>query len=295
MDPELLYGSGHYDDAVKFFDYFATPSDLINWMKGRMKDHVVITEIDGPKDVVIVIPTRSIDSEFARYCQNILFKGFHIIFAASQGGRFNYSYSVNIGIKEAIKHEPKWIIVSNDDMRMKHSPSKLRSEIMKYSPDKYRLLHTQGPGFHSKPVKFGPRSAVARFLYLSENNKRVLKIENSLKKRMGEIFTLDNFTLKHRFFTKNLLTFRNPGSFFILSKTFLETLGGKVFDETFINGAEDLDFSLRYLDEGTTDIDYFIADIGGQSLGGIESMRYVWDIANRVYLTHLYNEGTYTL
>lgn len=296
LNLDILYGSRSYEDALTFYNSFDAPSELIKWMRERETLKVeIVKENNFSSDIVIVVPTRDYGSKLAMYCRNTLFKGFNIIFVLGNGKHFNFSHSVNEGIREALKYEPKWIIVSNDDMEMIDPPNKLRNELSKYSPEDFRVLHAQGPGFHSKPLKLGPRSMAASLLYLSENNKRLLKIEESLRERMGEILIVDNYTLKHRFFTKKLVSFRNPGSFFILSSKFLETIKGDFFDKTFINGAEDLDFSLRYLRKGTIDIDYSIGEIGGQSLGGMESMRFVWDIANRVYLTHLYNTGTYSL
>ena len=110
---------------------------------------------------------------------------------------------------------------------------------------------------------------------------------------MGDVFGIENFEIPHRFFVKEKARLRNPGSFYILSSLFLNNLNSDFFDETFINGCEDLDFALRHLKTNTNYINFSIADLGGISLGDSTTLRFVWDIANRIYLTDKYNTHIY--
>jgi hypothetical protein len=88
----------------------------------------------------------------------------------------------------------------------------------------------------------------------------------------------------------------NFGDFAIFSSDFVSKIG-KLFDETFINDYEDLDLSLRYMKSAKKEINYKIDDIGegGMTLGGIQSMRFARDVANRIYLSQLYFTGTYSI
>jgi len=196
-----------------------------------------------------------------------------------------------------MEYNPKWVVVSNDDMRKVESPEKLREELLKQNSDEIWILNAQGSGIHSKLVKVGTRSLFALILLLSQNNRTILMIEKSLRYKVGKILIAESYSLKHRFFTKKLFSVRNVASFFILSNLCIKTTKGNLFDETFINDYEDLDLALRYIKNNQKEINYKIDDIGegGMTLGGIQSMRFARDIANRIYLSQLYFAGTYSI
>ncbi|WP_077076265.1 hypothetical protein [Cuniculiplasma divulgatum] len=88
-------------------------------MRERPKGFSTIHEVEREKDIVVVIPTADFNGKFAIDCRESIFKGLHIIFVESSGrGDFYFSiaHNFNIGIKKAMKYNPKWVVVSNDDM-----------------------------------------------------------------------------------------------------------------------------------------------------------------------------------
>jgi hypothetical protein len=284
---------------MEFYEGFENRDQLIQWMKERPKGVSYIHEVEGDKDIIVVIPTSDFDGKYARECRDSIFKGIHMVFVESGIGNFyfNYAHNCNVGIKKAMEYNPKWVVVSNDDMRKVESPEKLREELLKQNSDEIWILNAQGSGIHSKLVKVGTRSLFALILLLSQNNRTILMIEKSLRYKVGKILIAESYSLKHRFFTKKLFSVRNVASFFILSNLCIKTTKGNLFDETFINDYEDLDLALRYIKNNQKEINYKIDDIGegGMTLGGIQSMRFARDIANRIYLSQLYFAGTYSI
>ena len=88
-------------------------------MKERPKGASYIHEVEGNKDIIVVIPTADFNGKYARTCREEIFKGLHMIFVESGGNPdpyFNYAHNSNVGIKRAMEYNPKWVVVSNDDM-----------------------------------------------------------------------------------------------------------------------------------------------------------------------------------
>ena len=89
-------------------------------MKERPKGTAYIHEVEGNKVIVVVIPTADFNGKYARECRENIFKGLHLIFVESAGipdPYFNYAHNCNIGISKAMEYNPKWVILSNDDMK----------------------------------------------------------------------------------------------------------------------------------------------------------------------------------
>ena len=116
-----FFNSDNLDKIIKFYNGFENRDQLIQWMKERPKGAAYIHEIEGDKDIIVVIPTADFNGKYARECRENIFKGLHIVFVES-GGRgdfyFNYAHNCNVGIKKAMEYKPKWVVVSNDDMEM---------------------------------------------------------------------------------------------------------------------------------------------------------------------------------
>ncbi len=108
------------DKIIEFYDSFKNRGDLIEWMKERPKGAAYIHEVEGNKDIVVVIPTADFNGKYARECRENIFKGLHLIFVESAeipDPYFNYAHNCNIGICKAMEYNPKWVILSNDDMK----------------------------------------------------------------------------------------------------------------------------------------------------------------------------------
>jgi len=118
-----VFTSNDPKKTIEFYDGFHSRDELIEWMRERPKGVSYIHEVEGDKDIIVVIPTADFNGKYARECRDNIFKGLHMVFVES-GGRgdfyFNMAYNVNVGVKRAIDYNPKWIIVSNDDIYKIH-------------------------------------------------------------------------------------------------------------------------------------------------------------------------------
>ena len=140
-----LFTSKNVDDVIKFYDHFDTPEQLIEWMKNRPGAPMKIYEVEGDKDIVIVIPTANHEGEFAKNCANNIFKGQQIVFVESNGPFFNYARSCNYGLKYALRYKPSWVVISNDDI----------TKIDPMSLLKNKLLNLNGDIISAKPTNNG--------------------------------------------------------------------------------------------------------------------------------------------
>ena len=112
----ILLTSNDPKKILEFYNGFDNRDQLIRWMKERPKGSTYIHEVEGDKDIVVVIPTANFNGIYAVNCRENIFKGLHIIFVEN-GGKddfyFNYAHSCNVGIKKAMDYNPKWVVVSN--------------------------------------------------------------------------------------------------------------------------------------------------------------------------------------
>ena len=121
---------------LEFYDHFKNREELIRWMKERPHGATYIHEVEGDKDIVVVIPTSDFNGKFAKTCRNEIFKGLHMIFVESGGigdFYFNYAHNCNAGIKKALEYNPKWIILSNDDIEKIHPIELLIKELNNFN------------------------------------------------------------------------------------------------------------------------------------------------------------------
>ncbi|MEM3191795.1 MAG: hypothetical protein QW292_06845 [Candidatus Parvarchaeota archaeon] len=88
-------------------------------------------------------------------------------------------------------------------------------------------------------------------------------------------------------------TFRNVGAVAIFSGKFAKENNGSIFDETYINGIEDVDFSLRATNSKVElfTINYRIGTYIGATLGGFTSNRTLREIANLAYFNYKISNG----
>jgi len=102
-------------------------------MRERQKGVSYIHEVEESKEIIVVIPTADFNGKYARACREEIFKGLHMVFVESGVGNFyfNYAHNCNIGIKKALEYNPKWIIVSNDDMYKIDDVTKLEDSLLK--------------------------------------------------------------------------------------------------------------------------------------------------------------------
>ncbi|QGA68900.1 hypothetical protein [Sulfolobus sp. E11-6] len=127
-DFEELYYSNDYEKILSFYYKFEDVEDIVEWLKNRPEAERKIYEFEGDSEVVFVIPTSDVNNQFSNYIKRT-FKKYHLIFVESRGRYFNFSKSVNEGVKIAMKYKPKYVIISNDDIKVDNVDS-LMSEIL---------------------------------------------------------------------------------------------------------------------------------------------------------------------
>ncbi len=291
------FTSNDTSKIIDFYEGFENRDQLIKWMKERPKGVANIHEVEGDKDIIVVITTADFNGKYAKECRENIFKGSHMVFVES-GGRedfyFNFAHNVNTGIRKASEYEPKWVIISNDDMEKVNSLSKLREELNKIYDTTDKIILAKGKGFHSRLIKIGYRTIFTKFLKYIGNNATILKIENAIEGKYGKLIGIDRYYSIHTFFTSSIYKVRNPASFFILSRSTLLKFNSELYDETYINGFEDVDVILTKFFNNYVFIKYGINDyegVGGQSMGRSNSMRFIRDIINKIYSTYKLENG----
>lgn len=292
-----LFMSDRKEDLECFYDSFRNRDQLIGWMRERPKGYAGIYEFDGNKEIVVVIPTPDINGKFALECRNSIFKGLQIIFVESgeiKDFYFNYAHNSNLGVKHALRYNPKWIVLSNDDVYRIDDVSVLVRELNKINEKTYNSVFTIPSRYHSYRTTIGEQRLIFYdLLYPILSRKIYLENKaNNIRKY------LKKFNVKTTLFwpTKKLLklllfkrsySFTMTSAFSIFSSQFVIDNNEKLFDETFINGVEDwlLSLNLSRNPEHNAVINYRIGDYIGSTFnqqgGNIRNLR---NIVNLVYL-----------
>jgi hypothetical protein len=271
-----LFMSNDLKDILRFYDYFDNRDQLIKWMKERPKGNYRIVEFNNDEnDIIVVIPTMDVNGKFANTCRDEIFKGLHIIFVESGIGNyyFNYAHNCNAGIKKALGYNPKWIVLSNDDMYKIDDVEVLVNELSKLDPEKIDCVFTSETRHHSYFINIGkPR------IYTSILRRIIRHKEWKIKEKIFKKYEIYLYSggFKNKFLTnlflKNLVRFIITSAFGIFSGNFIKKIGNNLFDETYINGVEDVDLSLIIIyNYKFSFINYKIGDYIGMSLGHASS------------------------
>ena len=259
-------------------------------MRERPKGTANIHEVEGDKDIIVVIPTAGFDGKYARECRDNIFKGLHMVFVESGGKEdfyFNYAHNCNVGIRKAMEYDPKWIVISNDDMKKVDDVKVLKTKLDELNNQKYDVVFPTPSDYHTYP------------LYISKI-RLSYKIYQYLKKRQ-ERFLYDKFNIDfvQSFYTvKSKLAFRKirgakmtiTSAFAILSSQYIRNLGNYIFDETYVSDHEDLDLSFRFTLTKTKNskINYNIKALQGSTLG-MNVCRDLRSVTGRAYFNFKYN------
>ncbi len=278
------FTSSESEKMIEFYNGFENLNQLISWMQERPSGITNIYEVDGKKDIILVIPTANFNGEYSLNCRNDIFKGLFIIFVESGGlgdYYFNIAHNINVGIKKAMAYEPKWIVFSGDDMIKVDPILKLANELLKIDSTDVDVVFTPPSIYHSVPMFIGTPNIYFLFAvkFLKIFSKRFRNIDRvyyhlrrfckliyfpRYEKGKNLIYTLENFM----FFNK-IENFINTLSFGIFSSNFVKKSGGYLFDENYINEMEDTDLSIRVKSKGynTSFINYHISEHIGSTLG----------------------------
>jgi hypothetical protein len=293
-----LFTSNDPNKIMEFYDGFDNRDQLIQWMRDRPKGVSYIHEVEGDKEIIVVIPTADFNGKYAGECRDNIFKGLHMVFVESGGigdFYFNIAHNINVGIKRAMDYNPKWIVFSGDDMIKIDSVEKLRSSILKNDNFQTEVLYTAESEYHSvKQALFVPNSLGEIYYklrtlllgrdhrpgkYESNSKKELMDIRVSMR-RISERFLISHKVRKSsdqrlRAKIENSLLYKKmlEGTFFldfcIFSSELIKKFGGSLFDDSFVNGSEDTMLSIMFLENDVTSktIDYRIGDLIGSTLG----------------------------
>jgi len=272
-------------DIIHFYEGFESRDELIEWMKERPKGSCEIVEVEGENDIIVVIPTMDFEGEYARRCREEIFKGLHIIYVVSGKGNnyFNYAHNCNVGIKRAMEYNPKWVVVSNDDMYKIDSLQSLKNIILTVNPKDVDALFAAPKDYITTISQLSERRILFKLLIGITTRKLNW---NNLERKFK--INLKGAPLKgfYALLYKKGITFLNFVSFVILSYEFIRKRQGCAFDETYINGGEDTDLSLElYFNNRVSLIQYKIGALRGSTLGMNEIRRYK-EIPSNAYLNY---------
>ncbi len=248
------FTSDNPDKIIEFYNGFENRDQLIQWMKERPKGTYTIHEVEGDKDIIVVITTADFNGKYAKECRENIFKGLHMVFIES-GGRndfyFNYAHNCNIGIRKAIEYNPKWVVVSNDDMYKIDDVKILVSELEKLDNTKIGPVFITPSFYHSYHAVIGFKRKILTFvlyyifsLYIGKS-KTYFKRWKILNHFGVKTFKGIDRAILTNFFLKNPISLTVTSDFTILSSVYFQNNGYATFDETYINGVEDLDLSLK--------------------------------------------------
>ncbi len=287
------FTSENSDKIIEFYDSFKNRDDLIEWMKERPKDVANIHEVDGDKEIIVVIPTADFNGKYAKECRENIFRGLHMIFVESGGildPYFNLAHNVNLGVKKAMEYNPKWIVISNDDMYKIDDIDTLNSILLKLDDRKHDVILAALSENISSELSMG-RKRLTYHIYRFFKGRPTGKL---FKKFSVNYFYIINSVKRSALVFEKIpnSSFPTFGAFVIFSSLYLRTkMGGTPFDEVYINEHEDVDLSLRlFLGRARIlRINYRIGSMVGSSLG-MSRARYLRHVCGRVYFNFKYEK-----
>ena len=289
---------------MEFHQGFRNRNELIKWMRERPTGSYIIHEFKGNDDIIVVIPTMNIDGEFAKKCRDNIFKDFHIIFVESgevPDFYFNYAHNCNVGIKKAMEYNPRWIILSNDDINSNFKADDLEAELSKINNKTTNIVLSRNGSQSSSKTSICSfttlGSLIFKFLnitrlYILLKNYKNLYISMQISQKFGNrYFVLGYGKNIFNIIRKRVYSFYNFEAFGIFSYEWLKHRSG-LFDETYINAHEDIDTSilLSKEPEKIAWINYGINGVGGVSLGN-NLQRGLRTVASSCYLNYKIEEG----
>jgi len=287
-----LFTSKDPEDILRFYDYFDNRDQLIKWMKDRPKGNYRIVEFNNEEnDIIVVIPTMDINGKFAKTCRDEIFKGLHIIFVESGIGNyyFNFAHNCNAGIKKAMEYNPKWIVLSNDDMYKIDDVEKLLQQLEKIDNNKFGICYAYPPAKYYSVTKYVSKPRKIRYLiniFLPKDKKIPFIIKNKFKVK----YLISGTEITDFFLYKKIFKYTDTISFGILSSKMVEELlhsDGFVYDPVFINCHEESDLAIRIHRSHwqTCWINYKIGFYIGASLG-LGFKRTIRDTISSVYFSY---------
>ena len=282
------FTSENRDKIIEFYDSFKDRNDLIEWMKERPNGVANIYEVDGGNDIIVVIPTADFNGKYAKECRENIYKGLHIIFVESRGRGdfyFNFAHNCNVGIRKAMEYKPKWVVLSNDDMVKIDEVNKLKYSLLRLDSGKEIIVFNCNQGiYHSRLASISTRTLRRKVVLAIKGMREMRRL--SFEKKFGTRYIVGSTLKPYKLIYKTVIQVMYFGSFGIFSSALIKKYGWKLFDETYINGAEDIDLSWRIKQDRIEEecIDYRIGDIIGGTIGPYNLTRRLRGMVNDCYL-----------
>jgi len=296
------FTSNDPDKIIEFYNGFQNRDELMEWMRERPKGNCLIREVEGDKEIIVVIPTIDAGGKFAKNCEENIFKGLHIIFVESGYNNFyfNYAHNCNVGIRRALEYDPKWIIVSNDDMVKIDDVDKLRMSLLEFDNKVLKTIFTTQSShhpYHSYKTGIGIKRKflgnMGMIIYhFIHRRLREYLIKNRVMAPFKVQWTpTPRSEVLSKIFFKKVHRYIMTSDFCILSSKWCLQFDGNVFNETYINGVEDWELSILLTEDekSYSFIDYKIGDLIGSTLS-TDPARTLRDVANVVYFDDNVNE-----
>ncbi|MCL4348132.1 MAG: hypothetical protein M1159_03425 [Candidatus Thermoplasmatota archaeon] len=285
------FTSNDPNKIIEFYNGFDNREQLIQWMRERPKGVANMHEVEGDKDIIVVIPTADFNGKYARECRENIFKGLHMVFVESgevPDPYFNYAHNCNVGIKKAMEYNPKWVVVSNDDMVKIDDVDTLKRELTKINYNEVSAVFTTPSIYHSVPVKLAePRLIFNLYMRINKQNRTRAKLWKKFNVRLflppvGLIWSV--------LYRRGIPCF-SISAFGIFSSIFLKDFMNEnngLFDESFITATEDIDLSLKVtlVRDDFKFINYRIGDLINGTVGSSFS-KLLRDAAGDTLLNYL--------
>ena len=295
--------SENIHNVISFYEQFENRDDLIYWMLNRPKGIAKLYEIDGDKEIIVVVTTADINGKFATNCKDNVFQGLHIIFVES-GGKgdflFNIAHNINTGLKRALEYNPKWIFFSSDDVYKIDSVQKLKEDLKNIDHERYNFVALPPSSYHSQTTAIGKKIKFTHMIYMILKYRSLglshLRIEEKFNVKYNRFPTVGIFRQLGKLFFRTKSVIIENGDVAIFSSKYVRSLNGEVYDEIFINAFEETELAFRLNIDCAkiARIDYQIGDYIGSTLG-TGTKRMMHDITGLIYFNMKWQDILETL
>jgi|GEM_PF-4819586 hypothetical protein len=292
---DTIFYQQSFDAVSEFFSSFSSETEIIEWMRKRKKQDPVISEAEGEDDIIAVIPGNNHTEMMGSTSNKDLFTGFRKIYSGTGSGRPNFPICVNEGIKRALKYEPEWIVISSPNTNVYGKSLDLRNAVKLASYEDNRILIPGPSPVKSRYMRIGKRNLFSGKLNINRLEKWAYGIEENLSSRFGDIYIAEPMDILHRAMQRWTFSVPNISSFIVLSGKWLKSIDGHVMDETFTSAYCGVDFSIRHTRRsGGINFINLPYRVRKQRTPRLSlPFEHVWDLCNRIYLTHKINNSYY--
>lgn len=245
---------------IEFYNGLENRDQFIKFMKERRNGVRNIHEVEGVKEISVVIPTADFNYKCEKECSENIFKGIQTVFVVDSGRgdfHFNIVHNTNVRMKKAMICNPKFLVVSNNDIMNGNPISKLGGESQKIEHKNTYAIFTPPAPDHSTHSFLGISSLFfifalkvlkiisKRFRYIKNTYFHMRRLNKQSFFQQYEDIPALSYRIVNSFFFKRIETFINTFSFGNFSSNFVREYRGNLLNGTYINEMEDTDLSMR--------------------------------------------------